>query len=99
MASSTNSLDIEPSIFELEILMFFLADIHGQQIKWRASMEVKDMVGTIRLLMIFQVSFFSIDSNNIGFQSSNHSFSAACSRISLHDHGCWKQMLFEKTTN
>ena len=55
--------------FELEILMFFLADIHGQQIKWRASMEVKDMVGTIRLLMIFQVSFFSIDSNNIGFQS------------------------------
>ena len=42
--------------FELEILMFFLADIHGQQIKWRASMEVKDMVGTIRLLMIFQVT-------------------------------------------
>ena len=44
--------------FELEILMFFLADIHGQQIKWRASMEVKDMVGTIRLLMIFQVTLF-----------------------------------------
>ena len=42
--------------FELEILMFFLADIHGQQIKWRASMEVKDMVGTIRLLMIFRVT-------------------------------------------
>ena len=42
--------------FELEILIIFLADIHGQQIKWRASMEVKDMVGTIRLLMIFQVS-------------------------------------------
>ena len=24
---------------------------------------------------------------------------SACSRISLHDHGCWKQMFFEKTTN
>ena len=45
-------------MIELEILMCFLADIHGQQIKWRASMEVKDMVGTIRLLMIFQVSEF-----------------------------------------
>ena len=44
--------------FEHEILILFLADIHGQQIKWRASMEVKDMVGTIRLLMIFQVTLF-----------------------------------------
>ena len=53
---------------KLEILKCFSADIHGQQIKWRASMEVKDMVGTIRLLMIFQVSlFYEIKTVKISF--------------------------------
>ena len=63
------------------ILPVISADIHGQQIKWRASMEVKDMVGTIRLLMIFQVD--PNHSINLPYYTYKL-FNTACHSISLH---------------